>query len=630
MTKGELAVIVKKVQAECGLEDPIKITYYRDEEGKVVFKLWFDSLILPETLAGKKKDEFEWQANVNNTFINNEPYLYDDDFTILEYNEEKGWVKVLPDQQDFEIVESYNKLIASKGEDSVRLQGKKLNEKVAKAYSLTLYEAEDEVASDIDTSTNDPNFTQNEVENKKDEETNKVEEKVPTIFFAFSLCCPGLVVEEYKAFAKLIQEANEKAGQSENKATVKLIYFNSADSAALALLDMGQMISILESQGIKTNNSNFIGSDMKSIIDTLTGEKVCDLSKSHVIASATAAEKIAKEYASLQKLITAENTIKGYDHIEFAKIRDAMTKLEQLSSDRMAQVLEPLAKSISEAYCKAADDGKIAAAKKATSSNGEEKKEKDPEAPKVDKSKEGSEEGSGENSKEGSGEGSGETSELKDSRRLLKSILAGRLLEDEEEKKPESKDGEEKKPESKDDSFIEAWKNAFEKYGDGTGLPEPNQALIIYLDSYLANHGGGDINRYYPQSEAKQNFEDRNNAAKAAFEQVKDMKANSKYTIDSLMKVGLMKTVAAKIASKGLKDDDFKPGDNASGESTGFSFKQTEKPKQVGPDKKEFKAKEHAKLTAVDYHIFSTMNVEPPKEAADKLAMYWTAQGVER
>ena len=612
MTKGELAVIVKKVQAECGLEDPIKITYYRDEEGRVVFKLWFDSLILPETLAGKKKDEFEWQANVNNTFINNEPYLYDDDFTILEYNEEKGWVKVLPDQQDFEIVESYNKLIDSKDEDSVRLQGKKLNEKVAKAYSLTLYEAEDEVASDIDTSTNDPNFTAKSVEERKEEETNKVEEKVPTIFFAFSLCCPGLVVEEYKAFAKLIQEANEKAGQSENKATVKLIYFNSADSAALALLDMGQMISILESQGIKTNNSNFIGSDMKSIIDTLTGEKVCDLSKSHVIASATAAEKIAKEYASLQKLITAENTIKGYDHIEFAKIRDAMTKLEQLSSDRMSQVLEPLAKSISEAYCKAADDGKIAAAKKATGSKGEEKKEKDPEAPKVDKSKE--------NSEEGSGESSGEKSEQTESRRLLKSILAGRLLEDEGEKKPESKD----------DSFTEAWKNAFEKYGDGTGLPEPNQALIIYLDSYLANHGGGDINKYYPQSEAKQNFEDRNNAAKAAFEQVKDMKANSKYTIDSLMKVGLMKTVAAKIASKGLKDDDFQAGDNANGESKGFSFKQTEKPKTVGPDKKEFKAKEHAKLTAVDYHIFSTMNIEPPKEAADKLAMYWTAQGVER
>lgn len=620
MTKGELAVIVKKVQAECGLEDPIKITYYRDEEGKVVFKLWFDSLILPETLAGKKKDEFEWQANVNNTFINNEPYLYDDDFTILEYNEEKGWVKVLPDQQDFEIVESYNKLIDSKDEDLVRLQGKKLNEKVAKAYSLTLYEAEDEVASDIDTSTNDPNFTAKSVEERKEEETNKVEEKVPTIFFAFSLCCPGLVVEEYKAFAKLIQEANEKAGQSENKATVKLIYFNSADSAALALLDMGQMISILESQGIKTNNSNFIGSDMKSIIDTLTGENVCDLSKSHVIASATAAEKIAKEYASLQKLITAENTIKGYDHIEFAKIRDAMTKLEQLSSDRMSQVLEPLAKSISEAYCKAADDGKIAAAKTATGSKGEEKKEKDPEAPKVDKSKENSEEGSGENSEEGSGEGSGEKSEQNESRRLLKSILAGRLLEDEGEKKPESKD----------DSFTEAWKNAFEKYGDGTGLPEPNQALIIYLDSYLANHGGGDINRYYPQSEAKQNFEDRNNAAKAAFEQVKDMKANSKYTIDSLMKVGLMKTVAAKIASKGLKDDDFQAGDNANGESKGFSFKQTEKPKTVGPDKKEFKAKEHAKLTAVDYHIFSTMNIEPPKEAADKLAMYWTAQGVER
>ena len=144
----------------------------------------------------------------------------------------------------------------------------------------------------------------------------------------------------------------------------------------------------------------------------------------------------------------------------------------------------------------------------------------------------------------------------------------------------------------------------------------------------MANHGGGDINRYYPQSEAKQNFEDRNNAAKAAFEQVKDMKADSSYTIDSLMKVGLMKTVAAKIASKGLKDDDF--GDAAKGESGGFSISQKNKPKTVSPDKKEFKAKEHSKLTAVDYHIFSTMNAEPPKEAADKLAMYWTAQGVER
>lgn len=607
MTKGELAVLVKKVQAECGLEDPTKITYYRNEEGKVVFKLWFDSLILPETLAGKKKDEFEWQANVNNTFINNEPYLYDDDFTILEYNEEKGWVKVLPDQQDFDIVESYNKLTDLKDEDSVKLQGKKLNEKVAKAYSLTLYEAEDEVASDIDNSANDPNFTEKKAEEEKEKETNKVKEKVPTIFFAFSLCCPGLVVEEYKAFAKLIQEANEKASQSENKATVKLIYFNSADSAALSLLDMGQMASILESQGIQTNNSNFIDSDMKAIISALTDENVCDMSKSHVIASATAAEKIAKEYATLQKLITAENTIKGYDHIDFAQIRDSMTKLEQLSSDRMSQVLEPLAKSISEAYCKAADDGKIATAKKSTNSKGEEKEEKDPEAPKIDNSKEDSED-------------SEEKSEQTESRRLLKSILAGKLLEDEEEKEPESKD----------DSFTEAWKNAFEKYGDGTGLPEPNQALIIYLDSYLANHGGGDINKYYPQSDAKQNLEDRNNAAKAAFEQVKDVKANSKYTIDSLMKVGLMKTVAAKIASKGLTKDDFGSGDNANGESKGFSFKQTEKPQTISNDVEKPEDEEHAKLTAVDYHIFSTMNIEPPKEAADKLAMYWSARGVER
>ena len=118
------------------------------------------------------------------------------------------------------------------------------------------------------------------------------------------------------------------------------------------------------------------------------------------------------------------------------------------------------------------------------------------------------------------------------------------------------------------------------------------------------------------------------NAAKAAFEQVKDMKADSRYTIDSLMKVGLMKTVANKIASKGLKDDDF--GDASKGESGGFSISQKNKPKTTGPDVKKPEDQEHTKLTAVDYHIFSTMNIEPPKEAADKLAMYWAAQGVER
>lgn len=139
MNKGELNTIIKKIQNECSLEDPTKITYYIDDNNQVIFKIWFDSLILPESLRTDKSDLP--LSNIKNTFVNEKSYLYKDDFQILDFNEEKGWIKILTNDQDFNIVENYKQL--SRNSIKETLAGKKLNRSVSNSYRLSLFEAED-------------------------------------------------------------------------------------------------------------------------------------------------------------------------------------------------------------------------------------------------------------------------------------------------------------------------------------------------------------------------------------------------------------------------------------------------------------------------------------------------------
>ena len=53
MTKSDLETILLKIRNRCGLEEQTKITYYWDEEKRIVFKIFFDSLYLPEVQAQK-------------------------------------------------------------------------------------------------------------------------------------------------------------------------------------------------------------------------------------------------------------------------------------------------------------------------------------------------------------------------------------------------------------------------------------------------------------------------------------------------------------------------------------------------------------------------------------------------
>lgn len=171
MNKGELNTIVKKIQNECGLEEPTKITYYIDDNSQVIFKLWFDSLILPKSLRTDKSDLP--LSNVKNTFVNEKSYLYEDDFKILDFDEEKGWIKILTNDQDFNIVENYKQL--SRNSFKETLAGKRLNKSVGNSYKLPLFEAE-EVETESD-----------ETDSKEVEENNKPSmEPKKVLFLAFT------------------------------------------------------------------------------------------------------------------------------------------------------------------------------------------------------------------------------------------------------------------------------------------------------------------------------------------------------------------------------------------------------------------------------------------------------------
>ena len=107
MTYGDLDEISRKIQNRCGLEQPTKHTFWRDEEGKIYVKFWFDSLKLPDWLKDEDEElEDSEKRKITNTFSNNLTYTHEDNFEIVEFNTKEGWVKVLPDDQKIKIKES--------------------------------------------------------------------------------------------------------------------------------------------------------------------------------------------------------------------------------------------------------------------------------------------------------------------------------------------------------------------------------------------------------------------------------------------------------------------------------------------------------------------------------------------
>lgn len=235
MTQEGLKILIRKVQNECSLEEPEKVTYYIDDDDKVVLKLYFDSLKLPKSLRGEDKEHYDWHSSVANTFTNNEEYLYDDDFTILEYNEEKGYVKVLPDDQGFKRIDNYKDVAADsikevetdsfeKQEESVKVAGKRLNEKVARSYGYLLYEEESEPVPSTE------NDFANNVKNAATEEKEEVKQR-RTMFFAMTCTYPSYAAVQLSDVVNAIQNYAKTAKLEEYELDApKLIISPNQDS----------------------------------------------------------------------------------------------------------------------------------------------------------------------------------------------------------------------------------------------------------------------------------------------------------------------------------------------------------------------------------------------------------------
>lgn len=123
MTYGDLDEISRKIQNRCGLEHPTKHTFWRDEEGKIYVKFWFDSLKLPDWLKDEDEElKDSEKRKITNTFSNNLAYTHEDNFEIVEFNTKEGWVKILPDDQKIKIKESVSLKEENENDNGVEMR----------------------------------------------------------------------------------------------------------------------------------------------------------------------------------------------------------------------------------------------------------------------------------------------------------------------------------------------------------------------------------------------------------------------------------------------------------------------------------------------------------------------------
>lgn len=226
MKKEELQTIVRKIQNRCYLENPTKITYYRNDDGDVVFKIFFDSLYVPEKFRVAEE-------NLQNMFATANCYEYEDDFRIIALDQDEGFVKVIPDSQKFKIVNSYkdvNKLESDKKvKESVILAGEKLglNEDFVKNKGFVLYEGEDVRASSETGTTS--GVSADAIKAKTDAlNGDSGKEKVKKDVYVLGLTCPVLKTAD-ELYLKAINRINE-LNKGENSTAVVLTVPNYDDN----------------------------------------------------------------------------------------------------------------------------------------------------------------------------------------------------------------------------------------------------------------------------------------------------------------------------------------------------------------------------------------------------------------
>ena len=291
MTKGELKNIILKIRALTGLSEPERITYFWNEDGLVVFKFWFDSLIIPREMLLKKDDNEEkspkddepliwgqednapnFQKGFSNIEYNDD---YDDDYVIKEINTDEGYVVVITDQQDFKKVSSY-KAAEDVGEDemneSVILATKATPRKLTESYGLI---TEDEDVADENKSLQN-NLEAQSIEKKVETEEEKKEDvNIEKDLLIVNIPLAATLNKE--ATETLAKKLNEKIDVIGKELNVKITYTSSSGiSQQKNLANLCEAVSKVDPKmsmaSIYSENSAALKATIKST--TGAGKKV--------------------------------------------------------------------------------------------------------------------------------------------------------------------------------------------------------------------------------------------------------------------------------------------------------------------------------------------------------------------
>lgn len=335
MKKKDLVKIVRKVQNRCCLEDPVKITYYFDDNGDVVFKLHFNSLYVPEKFRVDSED-------IQNMFTPTNVYEYEDDFRILELNQDEGWIKVKPDCQQFKIVNTYgesDKISLEQKKEEVHLAGKRLNEDYAETTGYILYESDTEMPQNSE-----------DLKAQQDAKAPESNSKPKVNLAVISVTCPvsakgfqlfQKAVENIENVRGLYKQSNENSKKVPMKVAVTIPYIDNQVQPSYAWASIKSFSEEIKKKYGDTYAYVAVSgnSDFAKLINSVELAEVAYLTNTakQGIKDNNFPQILAAEEVDLGKDIIEDNTLEDAKKIE----KIILNQIEMVTKDKKNKSVKP-------------------------------------------------------------------------------------------------------------------------------------------------------------------------------------------------------------------------------------------------------------------------------------------------
>lgn len=335
MKKKDLVKIIRKVQNRCCLEAPAKITYYFDDSGDVVFKLHFNSLYVPEKFRVDSED-------IQNMFTPTNVYEYEDDFRILELNQDEGWIKVKPDCQQFKVVNTYgesDKISLEQKKEEVHLAGKRLNEDYAETIGYILYESDTELPQNPES-----------LKDQQDAKAPKSTDKPKVNLAVIGVTCPVSVkgfqlfqkaVENIEKVRDLYKQSNENGEKVPMKVAVTIPYIDNQVQPSYAWASIKSFSEEIKKRYGDTYAYVAVSgnSDFAKLINSVELAEVAYLTSTakQGIKDNNFPQILAAEEVDLGKDVVEDNTLEDAKEIE----RIILNQIKQVTKDRKTKNTKP-------------------------------------------------------------------------------------------------------------------------------------------------------------------------------------------------------------------------------------------------------------------------------------------------